>query len=172
MQSIKALLGVVAVTFTAYAEAPADAKKAGPLLAEQGVTSYTLDSVFADAAGAGGDSETIRLTLRRNDAIVAYVTVNTLSATDQIVTYEPVAGETLVVESLMSKGEVTLRTPGGESHTSQLDRSSGRAAWRKSGSEALFSRTQKAARVVAALIADLQERGVIAVKPAPVSAGR
>jgi hypothetical protein len=128
----------------------ADEKKAGPQLSERGVTAYVVERSAAP--------KQLRLQLRAGEAPVANVTVDVLSEDDQIVKYEPVAGEPFVVESLMSKPELTFRTEH-ERVTARFDAKA--VEWKRTGSEELFARVTANASIVAALLADLGERGVL-----------
>jgi len=127
-----------------------DEKKAGPQLTERGITSYVLER------GTGPKRLTVEL--RAGEAAVASLTVDILSEEDQVVTYEPAAGEAFVVESLMSKLEVTLRTKH-ESTTARFDPKA--VEWKRTGSEALYARLAPNANIVGAVLAELSERGVL-----------
>jgi hypothetical protein len=132
-------------------------KKAGPELVKRGVTSFTVES----ASGS-----TVKLVLHKKDSLIANVTVETLSESDHIVTFEPVAGETLIVESRLSKPEVVFRS-GSESVTARPDLAEKK--WKRSGSESLFLRGEKTAQIVALLLVELEERGMLKAASAPES---
>jgi hypothetical protein len=128
----------------------ADEKKAGPQLSERGITSYIVERAAAP--------KQLALQLRAREVAIARVTIDVISEDDQIVKYEPVTGETFVVESLMSKLELTFRTE----HESITARFDGKAVeWKRTGSEALFARVTANADVVGALLAELAERGIL-----------
>jgi hypothetical protein len=130
--------------------AVADEKKAGPQLTERGITTYVVER--------GSGPKQLRLQLRAGEAAVAAVTIDIRSEDDQVVKYEPVSGEAFVVESLMSKLEVTLRTEH-ESTTARFDPKA--VEWKRTGSEALYLRLTPSADIVGALLAELSERGVL-----------
>lgn len=144
-----ALMSLCITVVVSVSALAANEKKAGPELVKHGITSFTLDSV---------DGSIVKLTLREKDSPVAAVTVETLTESDHVVTFEPVAGETFVVESRMSRPEVIFRS-GSESVSSKLDREEKK--WKRTGSEALFFRLEKKAKIVAALLAELLERDLL-----------
>jgi hypothetical protein len=130
--------------------AVADEKKTGPRLTERGITTYVIEQ--------GIGPKQLELELRAGELAVASLTIDVLSEEDQVVRYEPVEGEPFVVESLMSKLELTFRTEH-ERTTARFD--PGTAEWKRTGSEALFERLTPNVDIVGAVIAELGERGIL-----------
>jgi len=127
----------------------ADEKKAGAQLEQRGITAYVIKRAAP---------KQLELQLRAKELPVASVIIDVLSEDDQIVKYEPVAGEVFVVESLMSKSEITFRTEH-ESVTARFDLKA--MEWKRTGSEALFARMMPNADIVSALLTELAERGIL-----------
>ncbi|HYK04440.1 MAG TPA: hypothetical protein VE974_22000 [Thermoanaerobaculia bacterium] len=139
--------------------AMADEKKAGPQLSERGITTFIIQRATAPRQ--------LKLQLLSHGLPVATVTIDVLSEDDQIVKYEPVSGETLIVEPMMSKQQVTFRTEH-ESMTSRFDPKA--MQWKRTGSEAMYARVTPSVEIVGALMTDFAERGILR-SPELLSAG-
>ncbi|HYK04441.1 MAG TPA: hypothetical protein VE974_22005 [Thermoanaerobaculia bacterium] len=149
---------VVSVLCALFLALPAIAveKKSGAALTERGVTSYLLEST--------ANANVVRVELRDRGQVIGTVTVETRSADDHIITYEPLAGEAFVIDALMSRSELTFRTAH-ERVTARFDKQ--QTKWNRTGSDSLYRRIKPEVDIAGRLLVELQERGVVASPAIP-----